>query len=320
MNLPKLSLRRPSLPRLSLRDPSLRRCVRACLLLMIGVTVACLVLQSGVALAQGDEGSGEGEAQGGSLLWWIIRVSGVIGAFIFLLSFYFVAVTIQQFLELRQSVAAPPEILEECEKLIGQRNIQQLYDTLRADDSYFSRALVAGVVELQHGIDEAREKLDRQADAMTVEMEKKISMLAVLGTLGPMIGLLGTLKGMIGGFSAIAMAGQAAQSQPGGRGHLGSPAADVRRGGVVRAGDLLLRRVSQSRGHDQRQDDAAGRRPTACHRPSGQAADRPSRHVSQPHRSCLELPPFVGMNDDAPYTARIAPNRTWCRSWTWSSS
>ncbi len=36
-------------------------------------------------------------------------------------------------------------------------------------------------------------------------MEKKISMLAVLGTLGPMIGLLGTLKGMIASFSVIAM-------------------------------------------------------------------------------------------------------------------
>src|SRR6185369_7742802 len=34
---------------------------------------------------------------------------------------------------------------------------------------------------------------------------KMISMLAVLGTLGPMIGLLGTLKGMIASFSVIAM-------------------------------------------------------------------------------------------------------------------
>jgi biopolymer transport protein ExbB len=42
-------------------------------------------------------------------------------------------------------------------------------------------------------------------EAVTVGMEKKISILAVLGTLGPMIGLLGTLKGMIASFSVIAM-------------------------------------------------------------------------------------------------------------------
>jgi biopolymer transport protein ExbB len=197
-----------NLHRRSLQHLTLRRCARFCLLLIIVGAAACLVLQSGVAFGQEEGAPAEGEG-GGSLLWWIIKVSGVIGAFIFLLSFYFVAVVIQQFLELRQSVAAPPEILEECEKLISQKNIQQLYDTLRGDDSYFSRALVAGVVELQHGVDDAREKLERQADSMTVEMEKKISILAVLGTLGPMIGLLGTLKGMIGAFSAIAMSGAA---------------------------------------------------------------------------------------------------------------
>jgi biopolymer transport protein ExbB len=168
-------------------------------------------LQPGVALAQ-EEGAGGGLSGGDNMLWWIIKVSGVIGIFIFILSFYFVAVVIQQFLELRQTVAAPPEILQECERLIGERNIQQLYDTLRGDDSYFSRALTSGIVELQHGIDEAREKLDRQADTMTVEMEKKISILAVLGTLGPMIGLLGTLKGMIAAFSVIAIAGAALEA------------------------------------------------------------------------------------------------------------
>src|SRR5215475_12135317 len=43
------------------------------------------------------------------------------------------------------------------------------------------------------------------SDVLHTEDDKKISMLAVLGSLGPMIGLLGTLKGMIASFSAIAM-------------------------------------------------------------------------------------------------------------------
>ena len=60
-------------------------------------------------------------------------------------------------------------------------------------------------------------------EAITAEMEKKISMLAVLGTLGPMIGLLGTLKGMIASFSVIATLRSAVEGQPGGRRYFRSP-------------------------------------------------------------------------------------------------
>src|SRR5262249_21112224 len=150
---------------MNLQHQSARRLARLCVLFLFVGAAVFIALHPSLLLAA-DEG-GEGAAGGGessTLLWWIIKTSGFIGVVIFVLSFYFVAVVIQQFLELRQSVAAPPEIIEECERLIGQRNIQQLYDTLRGDDSYFSRSLSAGIVELQHGVDEAREKLDRQAD------------------------------------------------------------------------------------------------------------------------------------------------------------
>jgi biopolymer transport protein ExbB len=49
--------------------------------------------------------------------------------------------------------------------------------------------------------------MERIGDMLVTEMEKKISMMAVLGQLGPMIGLLGTLKGMIASFSVIARSG-----------------------------------------------------------------------------------------------------------------
>ncbi len=65
--------------------------------------------------------------------------------------------------------------------------------------------LTTGISELPNGLAEAREAMERVGEAITAEMEKKISMLAVLGTLGPMIGLLGTLMGMIASFSVIAM-------------------------------------------------------------------------------------------------------------------
>ena len=144
------------------------------------------------------------EKKSESKLIWIIKTSGAIGAFILLLSMYFVATLIQLFIQFRPDVAAPPEIVQECENLLGQKQYQEMYDLLVADDSFFSRILTAGIAELRVGLGEARDAMERQADAQTVDMEKKASILAVLGTLGPMIGLLGTLMGMIRSFSVIA--------------------------------------------------------------------------------------------------------------------
>lgn len=137
-------------------------------------------------------------------LRWLIGVSGWIGLIILCLSFYFVAVVVQQFLELRSTVTAPPEVLEECDRLIQEGNARDVVKLVEQDDSFFSRALHAGLSELEYSVDEARDKLERTADAATVNMEKKISILATIGTLGPMIGLLGTLKGMISSFMVIA--------------------------------------------------------------------------------------------------------------------
>ena len=144
-----------------------------------------------------------------NFLLWLLYVSGPIGVLIFALSVYFVAVAFKQFLDLRLSVAAPPEVLELANKLIEEKNAKGLMTLVSEDDSYYSRALSAGMSELRYGIDEAREKLDRKAETITIQMERSISVLAVIGTLGPMIGLLGTLQGMIKSFSVIAISGVA---------------------------------------------------------------------------------------------------------------
>jgi biopolymer transport protein ExbB len=160
-----------------------------------------------VVAAEGDAETADAPAHGGSYFMWVVHSSGLIGLFILLLSIYFVALVVKLFLELREEVTAPPVVIQQVESLVEQRNVQGIYDMLKGDDAYFSKTLATGIAELPHGLNEARDAAEREADALTVEMEKKISMLAVLGTLGPMIGLLGTLKGMIASFSVIAMSG-----------------------------------------------------------------------------------------------------------------
>ncbi|MGQ9574440.1 MAG: MotA/TolQ/ExbB proton channel family protein [Thermoguttaceae bacterium] len=138
---------------------------------------------------------------------WFIKSSGVVGLFILALSVYFVATVGRLFWELRIPVAVPPEIVNRCRDLLAQRNFKGIFEVVKADDSVFSRLLSTGIAELPNGLAEARDVMERVGESIHVEMEKRISVLAVLGTLGPMIGLVGTLMGMIKSFGEIAMGG-----------------------------------------------------------------------------------------------------------------
>lgn len=168
--------------------------------------------EGGAAAAAPAAGGGEaapGHAKPKSRFIWFIYTSGIIGFFIFCLSIYFVATIIRLFIEMRSSVAHPPEEIAQCDQLLASRDYQGIYNYVSAGSSLFSRLLTTGISELASGLSEAREAMDRYVEAETVDMERKISMLAVIGTLGPMIGLVGTLKGMIASFAVIALSDQA---------------------------------------------------------------------------------------------------------------
>jgi biopolymer transport protein ExbB len=158
--------------------------------------------------AKAAEGDAKAETPSGeSALHWFIRCSGFIGLFIFGLSVYFVSLVIRLFMHMRPEVEVPQPVITGCRDLVGQRNLQAVYDMARESDSYFGRVLSRGIEQLANGLMDARHAMERASEVETVRMEKQISMMAVLGTLGPMIGLIGTLKGMIASFSVIAMSG-----------------------------------------------------------------------------------------------------------------
>ena len=156
------------------------------------------------ALAQEALAKPAGEAAPQSALWWIIYTSGWIGGVLLIISIYFIATVMQLFMEMRASIVAPTELMLECETLLGKRDFNGIYKVVKESPSELGQLIATGMVGLSTSLTDAREAVDRQGEVMTVEMEKRISMLAVIGSLGPLIGLLGTLQGMIFSFSAIA--------------------------------------------------------------------------------------------------------------------
>ena len=164
------------------------------------------------AAKKGDEKAAAEEAKKESTIWWIIETGGVIGIFIFLLMGYFIATSIKLFLELQPQVAMPPDLMEDIKQKMEKKDYKGVYQSLREKDCLFTKFASAGLLELSAGLAEARDAMERVQEVQTAESDKKISMLAVLGTLGPMIGLLGTLKGMIASFGSIASGGEQIKS------------------------------------------------------------------------------------------------------------
>jgi biopolymer transport protein ExbB len=135
---------------------------------------------------------------------WFLHSSGVIGLFILVLASYMIFTVVRLNTSLHPDVAAPPDQLTSIQELLDHGDHKGVISYVRSNDSFLCRVLTLGLVELPNGLAHARDFMERHGEAEAVEMENRISMLAVLGSIGPMIGLIGTLKGMIASFSVIA--------------------------------------------------------------------------------------------------------------------
>jgi len=148
-----------------------------------------------------------------NLLSWAFHASGPIGVFLLFLSIYFTALVIRLFMELRVSEAVPALLVDKLEAAIRDRKFQDAYDVCKDNDSFLARLVRAGIANLPNGRTEARDAMQTTTEEIVTSMEMKISYLAIIGTLGPMIGLVGTIWGMIMSFQEIATAA-GAQPKP----------------------------------------------------------------------------------------------------------
>jgi len=113
---------------------SLMRRLRSSLPMLLTVAVVLVLGFSSLAYAQEGGEAGTATPQTENFLLWVIKCSGVIGAGILLLSIYFVATVIRLFLEIREKVAAPPELIQACDDLIQARDFRELYKVAKASD------------------------------------------------------------------------------------------------------------------------------------------------------------------------------------------
>lgn len=144
------------------------------------------------------------ERQKKSFLGWMIEASGWFGLVLLILSFIMVAVIMMNVLQVRRDVLMPPAFIETFEEKINAKDYQAAYEVSRADDSFIARVLTNGLSKLNRGYEEAIEGMQEIGEEENMTLEHRISYLALIGAIAPMIGLMGTVAGMIESFETIA--------------------------------------------------------------------------------------------------------------------
>jgi len=150
------------------------------------------------------DGDGEAVAEERNFLTWMIEASGTFGLLILLLSFIMVALIMMNILQVRRDNFVPQAFIESFEQRLNAKDYQGAYETARTDESLVARVLAAGLGKLNQGYDKAVEGMQEVGDDENMALEHRLSYLALISAIAPMLGLMGTVSGMIATFRVIA--------------------------------------------------------------------------------------------------------------------
>ena len=158
----------------------------------------------GEAAPEGEDEADAAAPQKKSFLTWLLQASGAFGLVLLLLSFVMVALIMMNVLSVRRDNLLPATFIEAFEQKLAAKDYQGAYETARNDDSFVARVLAAGLSKLNRGYNEAIEGMQEVGEDENMAMEHRLSYLALIGSIAPMIGLMGTVYGMIMSFEEIA--------------------------------------------------------------------------------------------------------------------
>jgi biopolymer transport protein ExbB len=144
-------------------------------------------------------------AQEKTYLAWMYEALGIFYSVVFLaLSFTLVALLVMNLLTARREAILPVGLVEGFEAHLNEKKYQEAYEMAKGDESFLGQVLSAGLAKLSSGYQPAIEAMQEVGEEENMKLEHRLSYMALIGTISPMVGLLGTVQGMISSFSVIA--------------------------------------------------------------------------------------------------------------------
>jgi len=157
------------------------------------------------APSQGGSQPAQQTQKGESVLVWMAKSLGWLYGPVFLaISFTLVALIVMNLLTVRRDNIVPVALVESFEAHLNEKRYQEAYELAKNDESFLGQVLSAGLAKLSAGYQQAIEAMQEVGEEENMKLEHRLSYVALIGTVSPMVGLLGTVHGMIRSFSVIA--------------------------------------------------------------------------------------------------------------------
>lgn len=149
----------------------------------------------------------EPEARKSWLAWAYSALGPVYSLIFLLLSVSLVALLVINLLYARRDNVCPQELVDQFEAKLNNKAYQEAYQLAKSDESFLGQVLSAGLEKLQMGYAQSIEAMQEVGEEENMKLEHRLSYIALIGTISPMIGLFGTVHGMIKSFQTIAVGG-----------------------------------------------------------------------------------------------------------------
>jgi len=140
-------------------------------------------------------------------VWQIILAAGWPIWPLIIASVVAVAIIGERIFALRESVVAPPNLLNEVQKWLATTGANKEMIERLEQNSLLGRVFATAIASSKYSREVTKESIEETARAVAHQLEKYLATLGTIATVSPLLGLLGTVIGMVELFGAFTSTG-----------------------------------------------------------------------------------------------------------------
>ncbi|MBR3529475.1 MAG: MotA/TolQ/ExbB proton channel family protein [Bacteroidales bacterium] len=117
-------------------------------------------------------------------------------------------ISIERYLALNHALKEDSSnFMERIRSFVHQGNIEGARELAKNTDSSIGRMVAKGLSRLGRPLSDIQTAVENEGKLEVAKLEKRVSLVATVASLGPMLGFLGTVTGMVKAFQDMAHAG-----------------------------------------------------------------------------------------------------------------